>query len=393
MERRRQTSLKAKVTVGLRPKLALLVNIIAPYRLPIYQALGGVFDAHIFTSGTEANRATWTGIEAKLEGVRVKRSRGITLSIPLRMDGAIYDRKYVHITPGFFFDLIRFNPRGVITIEMGFRTLVALVYGTIFRKPVWVWWGGTLHTERAVHPAKRFVRKIMARWVKHWISYGQTSTDYLLSLGIQRSRITQIQNCVDERSFVGDMVPFLDLQPRPVLLYVGQLIRRKGVEQLLRAAASVQEEGRDFTLLLVGDGPERAALQQLSKSLGLKNVVFHSALKPEFMPAIYRSADCLVFPTLEDVWGLVVNEALWCGIPVVGSVYAGCAVELLPETNIFDPLDLDAFTQILCKALNGEIAPANPARMQTCAEVATVIVEEITGRLGLSTTTEYAGRW
>ncbi len=57
------------------------------------------------------------------------------------------------------------------------------------------------------------------------------------------------------------------------------------------------------------------------------------------MPAVYRSGDILVFPTLEDVWGLVVNEALWSGCPPWSSVYAGCAKELVPMNSIFDPLD------------------------------------------------------
>ena len=61
------------------------------------------------------------------------------------------------------------------------------------------------------------------------------------------------------------------------------------------------------------------------------------------MPATYRSADVLIFPTLEDVWGLVANEAELCGLPVLCSKYAGCAKEIFTAESIFDPMDTSDF--------------------------------------------------
>lgn len=358
-------------------KVALLVNQLTPYRLPIYQALGSCFDFAIFHGGKEANRTSWQNLENKLSGVEVKRSWGLQLSLLKGKKGNTYDYKYIHINPGYLFDLLSYRPDAVITVEMGFRTLVALLYGTIFRKPVWVWSGVTLQSEQSVNLTRKILRRLISRWAKHWISYGEAATEYLLSLEIGRKHILQIQNCVDEQMFLQPTEPAVTLAPKPVLLYVGQLIGRKGANKFLETAAILQKEGHDFSLLLVGSGAEKNSLEALAQELGLRHVCFYPPQPPEDMPGIYKSADYLVFPTLEDIWGLVVNEALWSGVPVLSSIYAGCAKEILPPENCFDPLNLGNFTKTLKKALDNKILPSDTSSMKKHTEVSQAIIDDI----------------
>ncbi|MBI4784293.1 MAG: glycosyltransferase [Oscillatoriophycideae cyanobacterium NC_groundwater_1537_Pr4_S-0.65um_50_18] len=358
-------------------KVTLLVNLIAPYRLPVYQAIGNQFNLSILHGGLEDNRSSWKNVKDQLEGVSVKQSWGLVFKFRKGKKGSTFDYKFIHITPGFFFDLLRQNPDAVISNELGFRTLTALIYGTLLRKPVWVWWGGTLHTEKSIGLSRKIVRMILSRWVNRWISYGETSTEYLLSLGIDRNKILQIQNCVNEALYLETCKPAIDLNPKPVFLYVGQLIYRKGVDKLLEAAAKLQQEGQDFTLLLVGGGAEKESLQNLAAELNLKNITFYPAQPPDRMNSIYHSADYLVFPTLEDVWGLVVNESLWSGIPVLSSIYAGCAKELLPSENTFDPLDADSFLSALRRALRHELPPLDLTKLQPHSEISKRIINDI----------------
>ena len=187
---------------------------------------------------------------------------------------------------------------------------MALAYGACFRKPVWVWWGGTVHTAVSYGRLRGLLRRLIARWNEHWISYGTTSTEYLLTLGIPRERILQIQNSVDERAYTTKAAPLWQIEPKPVLLYVGRLVACKGIGEFLCAAARLQALGLKFSILLVGDGRDRGALRQLAADLRLQNVCFYPAQPPEAMPGVYRSADVLVFPTMDDVWGLVANEAV-----------------------------------------------------------------------------------
>lgn len=339
--------------------------------------------------GTESNRDSWHNLDKLLPEATVLRAWGWQIRLRREVNGRTFDYRYLHITPGYLWQLLRFRPAVVVSIEMGLRTLMALLYGALFHKPVWVWWGGTCHTERGVGRAKRLMRRIVARWAKHWISYGRSSTQYLSSLGISRDRILEIQNAVDERRFLYESNAAVLLPQRPVVLHVGQLTPRKGVELLLRAAAILQKEGVRFSLLLTGSGPEKPAAERLANELSLRNVFFQPARPPEEMPSVYRSADVLVFPTLEDVWGLVANEAILSGLPVLCSKYAGCAEELLDSECIFDPENTQEFVTKLRKAIEGALPRPDISRLhstpQLVSDLGRALLSSVAGISGVPT--------
>lgn len=368
-----------KVAPPAPRKVAVLTNILAPYRVPIYQRLAAHFDLTVLYSGHEPNRSQWKGTGDGLGQIRLRHSRGIAIPWLKRDRGTVLDTRYLHVNPGFFTDLLRLRPDVVISDEMGFRTFMALLYAKLFAKPLWIWWGGTLHTERAVGIVRRLVRQQLARTVHRWFSYGATSSEYLESLGVPRPSIVELQNCVPEAPYMADRAPAVQLHPKPVVLCVSRLVPGKGVDLLLDAAAVVQAQGVRFSLLVVGDGPEKPALERKAEKLGMRDVRFHPPQTPERVPAIYRSGDVLVFPTLDDVWGLVVNEALWSGLPALVSIYAGCAKELVPDTSTFDPLALDDFTQKLRLAVCGRLPPPDLTRMKRIDEVSDLIVRELAG--------------
>ena len=351
-----------------RLKVALLVNIIAPAKMPVFSGLAEHFDLLLLHGGMESNRDTWSDSEQQIPGATIKRVLG--WQIPLtKMDGKISDKRHLHISPGFLWHLFRFHPDVIVTNEMGVRTVLALLYGTLFRKPVWVWWGGTLHTEHQIGTIRRLLRFVVSRWARHWFSYGETSSEYLTSIGIPRDSIVQIQNSVDETRFSSLAAPEFQVQPRPVLLHAGQLIPRKGVDLLLKACGALQKEGLEFSLLLVGGGSDQETLKQLVSDLQLKNVYFRPSQKSDKMPGVYRSGDALILPTLSDVWGVVANEAVLSGIPVLCSKYAGCAKELFLDDGVFDPEDAAEFVEKLRNAVLGRLPTPDRSRIKTTAEI------------------------
>jgi len=356
-------------------KVALLINMISPARIPLYSSLAEAFDLLILHGGTERNRDSWEGAEKSLPKARIVRAWGWQIPFTRKQDDQAFDEQYLHVNPGYFWSLLRFSPDVVVTGEMGFRTILALLYGFIFARPVWVWWGRSLHTERnkAGRP-KRFLRPLLARCIRHWISYGHSSTQYLSSLKVPRGRILELQNAPNEDYFRISVEPLFRLRPRPVLLYVGQFIARKGVDHFLRAAAALQREGFTFSLLLVGSGRDRQAAVRLCEELNLGDVHFRPAQLPQLMPAVYRSADALVFPTLEDPWGLVASEAILAGLPVLCSKYAGCAEELFPAECVFDPENTAEFVEKLRLAVEGLLPSPDLTRMRTSAEVAADLI-------------------
>lgn len=359
-------------------RLAILLNIIAPYRIPILASLAESFETLVLHGGTEPNR-TWT-----LELPPFLRTHKVfTVQIPIRETtgfAGVSDTTYLHLNLGLVWWLLRFRPHIVLSNEMGLRTVIAAIYGKVARVPVWVWWGGTVHSERNISNSKRLLRFLLARQIKRWISYGSTSTQYLESIGVGRKRILQIQNCVPQATYHDvscQRHEWFKSYPRPVILSVGQLVQRKGYDRLIEACGRLASRGAQFTLIIVGQGPEQHRLEELAT----KSQIEHFEVLPNqaqcTLSEIYRASDVFVFPTLEDVWGLVVNEAMWSGTPVLCSQYAGCAADLLSESNIFDPLSEHSFDLALAKIFDRSIEPPDRSSLQTSEEVSDMICRSL----------------
>jgi glycosyltransferase involved in cell wall biosynthesis len=369
-------------TRNARQRLAILTNIVAPYRLPLYHYLADRFETVVIEGRPENNR-NWAS-DLDLRRLNVKRTWGFQIvrqrktAIP-----GVKDTNYLQINLGVAVDLPRAHPTIIVTNEMGTRTALALVYGLLSGTPVWIWSGGTMHTERNVGRTKRALRMLIARVTRRWISYGEAASEYLISLGIPPERILQIQNCVNEADFSSTAgaskagETFLQGLPKPVGLCVGQLIARKGLTLLLESAARTQKKGMDFSLVFAGAGSDGEQLKDTTSRLGLNNVRYLGSLAKKDLQSLYKSADFLVFPTLEEVWGLVVNEALWSGLPVLCSKYAGCARELVPASAQFDPLDVSSFDGALSAAVNGALARPDRSRLLPSDLVGKMIADSI----------------
>jgi glycosyltransferase involved in cell wall biosynthesis len=143
-----------------------------------------------------------------------------------------------------------------------------------------------------------------------------------------------------------------------VALVAGRLFSVKGVEPLLACWQRLPEDVRSqWTLLFVGDGPLAQAVADAATSRPAGEIVHIPAVQPRELVEFYLTSDLLIFPSLGDVWGLAVNEAMACGLPVVCSTRAGCAEDLIVEGEngwLTDPLDTSAFTTTLKQALTCE---------------------------------------
>jgi phosphatidylinositol alpha-mannosyltransferase len=127
---------------------------------------------------------------------------------------------------------------------------------------------------------------------------------------------------------------------RPHVLFVGRLERRKGADLLVRAMALVQRRFPDAQLVLVGEGPERAALQRLAEEAGV-DAIFEGRVTEEELPAYYRAADVVCSPALGgESFGVVLLEAMAAGRPLVASRIDGYA-ELLNDAACATLVDVD----------------------------------------------------
>jgi len=158
---------------------------------------------------------------------------------------------------------------------------------------------------------------------------GKLGVDFLRRAGIGRKQLREF----------GYLVEPPNTQPEPKsgpesagtrFVFVGQMIRRKGVDVLLRAAGQLARNG--WSLDLIGDGEERQALMTLAERQGLSSRVRFSGNQSnaEALASI-QSADALVLPSRWDGWGAVVNEALMLGTPAIVSDACGAASLIVNE--------------------------------------------------------------
>ncbi|HLH81530.1 MAG TPA: glycosyltransferase [Chthonomonas sp.] len=145
----------------------------------------------------------------------------------------------------------------------------------------------------------------------------------------------------------------------PVLLYVGRLAPEKRVDLLLQAVAQLQQRllrkpQSAFRLLLVGDGPCRCQLEWQVQRLGIQDrVVFVGAQPHEQIGAWYAAADLFLMPSPMETQGLVVIEAMNCGLPCIAVSEGGAGEAVIPEqTGLICPFSAPAFATAIEALLN-----------------------------------------
>ena len=119
-----------------------------------------------------------------------------------------------------------------------------------------------------------------------------------------------------------------------VVGFSGKLVPGKGVDLLVDAVAALQGEGLRLGLLLIGDGPERAALEERVRSRGLTATVFDGFRNQSELALSYVCLDVFVLPSRAETWGLVLNEAMLFGLPVIATDRTGASLDLIePGVN------------------------------------------------------------
>jgi glycosyltransferase involved in cell wall biosynthesis len=184
-------------------------------------------------------------------------------------------------------------------------------------------------------------------------------SDYLRDRLQERTgvRATVLPMPYDDTKFVASPPP---APGPPVIACVGRFIERKGQKYLLQACAIMRDQGIDFRLLLVGDGPMRGLLEQLSARLSLSDrVKFTGNVPHRDIPALYRDTTVAVLPSVRD-WkgeveglGMVLAEASACGRAVVGTDLAGVKDAIKDGENglLVPPADAQALAAALERVL------------------------------------------
>ncbi|MEM9352743.1 MAG: glycosyltransferase family 4 protein [Planctomycetota bacterium] len=343
-------------------RVALLTNENAPYRVPLYAALGETegWDFCVFTCIDREHDRQWS--VAQDLPFSSKKSFSLRYTRRQRVDGPgpLETRRQVHVPVGVVPDLLRFRPDVAISSEFGARTLMATVTARLAGHRLMVYSESTPHTEASPGARQKDIRRYVGRRLDGCICNGKQSRLFLEELGVPGGSIFEVGQALDVDSFSTDLSSTERSRTRSELgaegltfLYVGHLAFTKGLGQLLESWAELCD-GVDepITLLLAGDGPDRGELESMAARLGLQNVRVLGYWPREDLARVYQSADVFAFPTLRDCFSLAFEEAMASGLPVIGSVYGGES-ELVEEgVNgwVADPLAAGSLTGALREA-------------------------------------------
>lgn len=274
-------------------------------------------------------------------------------------------------------ELNRLNPETVLV--PGYYNIPALasaIWARVKRRRSVLMTESTEDDHQRVWWRELFKRCLIGGLFDWAIAGGAAHRRYLTRLGFPSNRIGRFYDVVDNEFFANRAQAerlrhrAYDVGlPEHYFLYVGRLAEEKNVKGLLAAYTEYRKTGGQWSLVVVGGGPEEQRLREAADSSGFAQDIYFEGLKTssELAP-YYAFAGCFVLPSTREPWGLVVNEAMAAGLPVIVSKACGSAEDLVvPGENglVFDPTAPAELSR--CLSHIGALSPAEWRRMSAQA--------------------------
>lgn len=309
------------------PRVAVVVDVVSPYRVPVFRALAELVDLHVVTLAEQDRLREWAA--PPLDGFSVSRLPLLPGSQRLS-----YGRRPIHLSRGVRRRLRAISPD--VAVIGGWNQPAfwsAFLPPRDWRAALWVESTArdTRHGLFPIEQAKRFA----VRLADSYVVPGGASEIYLRELGATGLIVTA-PNAVDS-AYIRDIAVQTDagrqlrqqLGVKHLLAFVGRPEYAKGIDIALSV---VSQLGRDVGLVVLGEADERPRWESVASSLGVdRRAHFEGFVDPARVAAVLGGADLMLFPSRSDPWGLVVNEAMAAGCPVVTSPYPGVVEDLLAD--------------------------------------------------------------
>ena len=321
----------------MKKRVAILVGVPTPYRDPLFERMAKSTDYDI--------QALYCCDHQMDQGWRLSAplypARFLKNLAPAGWDG----RQLIgSINPGLRRELRAFRPDAVIVYGYATATmLLAILWASIHRIPVLMRSDSNLLDEEGKPPLALAVKGLFMRWltsrVSGFLSVGTLNSRYWLRYGAKPERIFLARYAVDNEYFRSQAARYRACRQqirdengwrqRYLLLFVGRLAGEKGVDMLIEGVRRISKVRADIGLLIVGEGPERKSLEKRAQNL--PQVFFLGFHDWNQLPRFYAVADLFVLPSVREPWGLVINEAMASGLPVLATRKVGAAQDLIIE--------------------------------------------------------------
>ena len=307
-------------------RVVYLTNIASPYRVRFFDELSKYCDVTVLyydRSHEQKDRsADWfTSGSGAHKGVQLQKRVATIAGESLCLDVITWLKKK--------FDVV------VIHGYSSTTAMLAMLWLKLHKIPFYLEVDGGLIREESA--GKYRFKKLLVGSADRWLSSGDATTEFLVHYGAVREKC---------RKYPFSSLDGEDILPAPVsreeklalrrrlgmecenmILSIGQFIPRKGFDVLMQAAARGIPNADIF---IVGGEPTEEYLQ-MCRELKLTNIHFVGFMKKDKLAEVYRAADLFVLPTREDIWGLVINEAMAYGLPVITTNRCVAGLELVED--------------------------------------------------------------
>ncbi|MEG4958843.1 MULTISPECIES: glycosyltransferase [unclassified Microcoleus] len=312
------------------------------YWQPVLREFTKVFKNTVFYTG-----GVWPGFDPKMPGSSVIQLVGKTSFVETTKIDTGYDRGFIVVSPSIIGYLLEFRPQVVFPQAFSLWTVIVALLKPFMRwKIAIIYDGSSPNTDFRDSSFRTFVRRILVRFADAFVSNSNAGKKYLMEvLNVPEEKIFTRTYLVPDagallKRLEQTQPPSLHLK-RPIFLYVGRITARKGIKTLLEACAILKSQGYvDYSLLIVGKGDQREELEAFIKERHFEEqVIWTGWVEYGNLGSYFQQADIFVFPTFEDVWGMVVPEAMVFGKPVLCSNGAASCELIVSGENgyIFDP--------------------------------------------------------
>jgi glycosyltransferase involved in cell wall biosynthesis len=215
---------------------------------------------------------------------------------------------------------------------------------------------------------KELFKSFLIKQFDGYFNFGTLSKNYLLALGAEPQKMLVNRNCVDNKvlkeiyqKYIPERVDrqkALNLTSKN-FIFVGRLIDYKNLFLFIEAfGAAKMKSKNNWGVIILGDGEQKEELIRFVNDKNIQNVSFQKGVSWQRVPEYLALSDVLVLPSYSEPWGLVVNEAMACGMPIIVSEKCGCAIDLVKNNQngfTFSPDNIKQLTDILLKFMHQEV--------------------------------------
>lgn len=320
-------------------KVALVHNIISPYRVPLFEELANQESLELFVyyCSIGIRDRKWDVIESN------KYNYKVLPGLKLEFNDGIFN-----FNPTILKELI-VNDYDIIIIGgyADFTTQLAFLFSKLKNIPIILWSEGTENAQSLLGKVMNPFTDTIIKNSDALIVPGSRSREFHIKRGANPDKIYTAPNIIDNNVYIAQSNSYRERSPRikeelglshdRIILFVGRLTENKGVQYLLDAYKRLKDETSiDACLVIVGDGSFKEKLLEKCFKDDIEDVHFTGWLNGNEKIKYYSISDLFVLPTLSDLCPLVINEAMACSLPVITTDAAGCAIDqIVPGINGF----------------------------------------------------------